>query len=420
MRLDDRALPAARHLAGDHAIDVLRIPVEAAGGVIESLRTAHVQYRPGSDAIVRYTAQVSWNGAPPVRETFAAATTLWGPLPGTAVVAAETADGPLEIGVWRWPFDPVLTGLADVVDRRRMAAMVNRDPADVTVEVVAYRPTERVVVAVRDPHHGDLFVKVVPPSCTDAIGRRHLALREAGVPAPALVDLDRDRGIVVTEAIVGPTLRDLVKSDAPGWPETSEFDQLADRLSAVDLDLAGPASRVTDGVLHARMLAAVLPRLRDRFHTLADRFESAGAAPADGVVHGDLHEGQMVVHDGRVVGLFDLDDVGTGASIDDRANLVARLEYRAVVDAAGDRRRRTRLLDYGAGLRTSAVERHGAATFDLHVAACLVGLATGPFRLQGDGWRESVADLLDRAERLAEGPAVVVRPRRARRSATNR
>ena len=417
MRLDDRALPAARHLAGDHAIDIVRIPVEAAGGVVESLRTAHVQYRPGADVVVRYTAQVSWGGAPAVRETLAAATTLGGPLPGTAVVAAETRDGPLEIGVWRWPFDPVLSGLSDVVERRRMGELLGRDPDDLTLDVVAYRPTERVVVAVRDERGDDLYVKVVSPDQAESIGRRHSALRDAGVPAPDLVAVDLERGLVVTRAIPGPTLRDLVKADASGWPDPDRFDDLADTMSAADLDLPGPACRVADGALHARMLAAVLPRLRDRFVAVAERFEAVGDVPHDGVVHGDLHEGQMVIDEGRIVGLFDLDDVGTGASIDDRANLLARLHYRCTVDAPTDRARRARLDDYTATLRESGLRRHDAHALDLHTAACLVGLATGPFRLQRDGWRDDVADLLARAERLLDPPRrrrPVTRTRRAR------
>ena len=170
MRLDDRALPAARHLVGPDASDVLRVPVEAVGGRLMSARAVQVQYRPGSDVVVRYSAQVSWDGAAPRRETLAASSTVHGLHAGTIPVSAVTASGPIEVGVWRWPFDPVVVGLAHVVAPESVAELLASvhgplDPRSVRLDVVAYRPTDRAVIRVDVEGRGTVaYLKVVDPT----------------------------------------------------------------------------------------------------------------------------------------------------------------------------------------------------------------------------------------------------------------
>ena len=44
---------------------------------------------------------------------------------------------------------------------------------------------------------------------------------------------------------------------------------------------------------------------------------------------------------------------------------------------------------------------HDIVDLDVHTAAALVGLATGPFRIQSDGWRTNVTDLLRLAADLS-------------------
>jgi hypothetical protein len=397
VRLTDPALPAVQHLVGVGAIDVLRLPIEATGGVIDSGRPVQVQYRPGSDVVVRYSAQVSWRGEPAVRETLVASSTIYGAHPGALLVSADAASGPIEVGVWRWPFDPVLVGLEDVVSSRAAAAVLGIGPDDLSVDIVAYRPTDRVVVRVA--RHGEpvAYVKVVPPARAGVVARRHDALISAGVPAAPVRSFDGERGLIGLEVLRGPTLRELIKSNAPGWPVGSEFMQVSEALAGARIDGPGPASNITDGVLHANMLAAVLPDAASVLDQLVGRFETFTVPTHDGTVHGDLHEGQVIVEDGRIVGLLDVDDVGPGASIDDLANLIARIRFRAATATES----KLRLLEYAASLRADGRERHDVADLDVHTAAALVGLATGPFRIQSDGWRTTVAELLDLATDLS-------------------
>lgn len=373
-------------------MDVLRVPVEAAGGTLASARPVHVQYRPGSDVVVRYTAEVSWNGGPLQRETLVAASAIDGPLPGTITVTADTHDGPLSVGVWRWPFDPVLVGLGTAVTSAGVADILGADQRSLTLEVVAYRPTERAVVRVSSAA-GDVvsYLKVVAPHETESIRARHDALIRAGVPAPAVTATDGDLGVLVLEALEGPTLRELIKSDADRWVSADEFNRLADAFAHADLVGAALPSRLTDGALHARMLSSVAPALRPQLDELAATFEDAPAPSPDVTIHGDLHEAQVVVRDGHIVGVLDIDDAGAGAPVDDRANLIARLIFRSTLDPA----RHERVAAYAEMLRAASLERFDAQTLDRHTSAALIGLATGPFRVQSPGWRADVAALVD-------------------------
>lgn len=393
MRLVDRALPAVEHLVGERALDVLRPPVTAAGGILESVRPVHVQYRPGSDVIVRYSALISWEGQPAKRDTLAAASTVWGPLPGTVTVTADTPTGPLEVGVWRWPFDPVLAGLAAAVDTEAVASLLGLDGREVQLDVVAYRPTERAVIAVSTPQGVHCYLKVVAPEAVDTIAARHVALTSAGVPAPDVMICHSATGVLALKPLRGPTWRELIKAEATMWVDLDEFDRLADAFAEVRLDAPALPSRLGDAALHARMLSTVLPRLRDRIEPLIERFEHAVAPVADTTVHGDLHEAQLVVRDGRIVGVLDIDDAGPGSAIDDRANVLARLLFRSTLDHSG----RTDLAEYAHALRTASLRRFDAKQLDLHTSAALVGLATGPFRMQGTDWRSEVTALIERA-----------------------
>lgn len=398
MRLVDPALPAATHLTGPGAIDVLRVPVESSGGEILSARPVHVQYRPGSDVVVRYSAQVSWRGEPARRETLAATSTIHGVPDDVVLVTATTGSGPMEVGVWRWPYDPVLRGLGDAVTPSRAAAVVGlATGATADLDVVAYRPTDRAVIRVSHDA-GRRYIKVVAPAAVESLARRHEALNSAGVPAPRVVDVDTGRGLLILDELSGPTLREVIKSGSCAFPPTSAFDELADAFAASGLDTAALPSRLNDAALHARMLTAVLPECGDRLERLIERFDHADRPAADTTVHGDLHEGQIIVDGSRITGVLDIDDAGPGAPIDDRANLIARLTFRASTDPVVGP-----VAQFHADRLTTDSETHFAPDeLALHTAAALTGLATGPFRIQSDGWRTTVAGLLAVAEHLAE------------------
>jgi len=389
----DPAVPAGQFLVGPQAINVVRVPVEAAGGRIESLRVDNVQYRPGTDVVVRYTAKVSWNGKPARRDTLAAVSTLHGASRGTVPVSATMADGTkLEVGVWRWPFDPVLVGLAEAVTPTTAAELIGATgSAPCRIDVLTYRPTDRVVVRVTS---GDLtrYIKVVAPATALPIAERHDQLRRVGVPAPEVVHVDETGGLIVMEELAGTTWRELIKGVDGRWPDAAELDQLADAFSRAEMDGEPAPCSLIDGALHARMLGVVMPRLSDRFGEVAATFESANReSGAPVTVHGDLHEAQLVVCDGTVVGVLDVDDAGPGLAIDDRANVIARLRFRAITNAAIA----PKVAAAADSIRHDSRDRFDLEQLDLYTAAALVGLATGPFRVQSADWRAETERLLD-------------------------
>jgi aminoglycoside phosphotransferase (APT) family kinase protein len=390
--IEDPLLPAAAHLTSAAATEVLRPVVAATGGELLSCRASHVQYRPESELVVRYRCEIRRGGID-VTDNLLAATTVAGPLTGTVPIEAEAPDGRvLSVGVWRWPFDPILGDLTTMVTPHLAGALLgDLVGSDAALEVVAYRPTERAVVRVRGTDR-EIYVKVVPPAATAALVRRHVTLADAGLPVPRV--LATGNGWIAMESLVGTTLRDRLKDGADRLPPADRYRELLDVLADIDLGDTTPVrSRVTDAPHHAAMLATVLPDHCGRLQAIVEQLTAPWASVAvTGTVHGDLHEAQLVVDDTAVTGLLDIDDVGPGNPLDDVGALVAHLRFRAMT--SGDRR----IDAYAAAVRCALSSIHDDREVDRHIAAVLVGLATGPFRVQQPGWAETTSRALDLVE----------------------
>jgi hypothetical protein len=115
-------------------------------------------------------------------------------------------------------------------------------------------------------------------------------------------------------------------------------------------------------------------------------------------VHGDLYESQLLVDRGRVCGLLDIDTVGSGYRIDDVANFCAHLSVLAQVS---DRPRPIKR--YGAVLLAHAEAHHDRAELRRRIAAGIVGLATGPFRVLERDWELGTVRRLDLASQWLDG-----------------
>jgi aminoglycoside phosphotransferase len=387
--IEDALLPAAAHLTGPSAPQVIGAAIAASGGRLVACRPSQVQYRPHSDLVVRYRCEVRRDGAT-VHDTVLAGTTAAGRHPGTVPVEAVALDGTtLSVGVWRWPFDPILPDLVTMaapdLAGEQLASLVGARPH---LEVVAYRPTERAVIRVDGPHRR-LYVKIVPPAATEALAMRHERLAAAGVPVPRV--LATGSGWIAMSALDGTTLRDRLKGGDHRLPSPDRYLALLDVLATVELPVGTPLrSRIEDAPHHAAMLGTVLPGARQRLTEIVDRLAAEPLARRlDGTVHGDLHEAQLVVDDRSVIGLLDVDDAGPGDPLDDIAALLGHLRFRAV--SSGDQRIDT----YADRLRAAVPTRYDRAVVDRHVAAVLVGLATGPFRIQQADWATTTHRVLD-------------------------
>jgi len=408
MTIDDPALPAVGALSGPAAADVLRPAVVAAGGTLHDATCVQIHYVPGRELVVRYECDISW-GPRRGRDTLLAATTAHGPLPGTLAVTAETPSTTLHASVWRWPYDPVLTGLPLAASPAALADHLGHlATGPLRVHVVAYHPTDRAIVRATDGTGRTLYVKVLPPARVGQVAAKHHALGAGGVPVPEVLATDEANGLLVLPAMPGSTLRDRIKSGHPSPVDPSSLAQLVHRVTATPAAAGrapGRAPRTQDALGHTRLLATIAPGHRATLALLDQRF---GAAMADverrvgPLVHGDLHEAQLFVDDsGTVAGLIDLDDLGPGDPLDDPAVLLGHLEYRSIVTADGSIRAVLRRLI--TDLRDRFTPLHGARALDLTIAAVLVGLASGPFRIQTPDWPRLTADVLAVATSYATG-----------------
>lgn len=401
MGIDDPLLPAAVHLTGEFADDVIRPAIAHAGGTLAGYRCTGVHYRPAHDLIARFRVDIDWGDGERRRETIYVGTTRRGAHPGTIPVSASSDGADLAAGVWRWPFDPLLPALEPVVRAPSellvrhgvISAASTASSPSISTSVAAYRPTQRAVLRLRG-HDTTWFAKVVRPSETEAIIRRHEVLREHGLPVPEIVASESEIGLVVLAELSGATLRDLVKADAPAWPPPRTLADIVRRLQTVSADdLTSMRSRLSDGPHHTALLASVLPAERDRLARLDDRLRLAldTMSERDSLfVHGDLHERQLIVDGGEIVGLLDIDECGRGDPLDDVAVPVAHLRYRALT--AANSRRIHRYADELIAELAASIDPADAA---IGSAAVLAGLATSPFRAQTDGWEQRVVDVLD-------------------------
>ena len=389
--IDDPLLPAATHLVGEGAAEVIRPAVHVSGGRLLDCRTDHVQYRPASDLVVRYRCRIERDGTA-TDDTVLAGTTTRGAPNGTLPIEAMSPSGQeLKVGVWRWPFDPTLTALDQMVTPHLAGSLLGAVVGDrPSLDVVAYRPTERAVIRATGNGRA-VYVKVVAPSEVDTLVARHTALRQAGLPVPRVEAAGH--GWIAMEAIEGTTLRDRLKAGLPG-PRASMYRKLVEAMASADLSGLPPLrSRLHDARHHAALLSAVAPGLRTRLEHLVEGLEESAPAPRFAAAHGDLHEAQIVVDDDRVIGLLDVDDAGPGDPLEDAGTLLAHLRFRALT--SGD----PSVAALAEEIRVSMFERFTPAALDHRVAAVLIGLATGPFRLQQHEWAQSTEAVIDLAER---------------------
>jgi tRNA A-37 threonylcarbamoyl transferase component Bud32 len=401
MDVDDPVLPAAPHLLGPRSRHVLDAAVTAAGGRMHSAGACHVHYSPGSELVVRYDTQIEWPGRPIHAETLVASTTLHGPPVGTTVVESDGEGvAAMQIGIWRYPFDPVLPGLAIAATPALLADSM-RDVVGPrpTIDVHVYRPTQRAVARAIDAAGRSWWIKVVPPADVAALVDRHERLAGIGLPVPRVCAVDAGNGLVVLEGLVGRDLRDALVAGESPWPSGADYLAVVERFTAADVPYDRPGrGTVSSARAHAKLLAAVVPDQAPRLRELSQLLGSLHEPTPRRTVHGDLYERQLLVEGSEIVGVVDLDDAGRGEVVDDLANVIAHL----LILAPSAGRHRQQVLRYAASLGESFRRVVDGRQLDVRTAAALVSLGSGPFRVRHRGWRAGVRRRIDMAVRRAE------------------
>lgn len=389
VQIRDPAVPAAALLLGGGANELCAAALGMGGGRPTSLRTAQVRYVPGRSITVQYTADVRWDDGRRSRETLVVS--AGGEHPEGVMVME--ADG-IEVSVWRFPDDPHLPGLRSAVDRQRVSELLTSlgaEPAVVQVRTRAYRAGRRAVVEVTGGPNR-IYLKVVRPRRVAALHERHVALA-AHVTVPRSLGWSPQLGIVALEALRGRPLRTSLEARSRRVPGAAALLALLEHFPPPPPDAAVVGGPCAHAPTHGALISAVAPNLAERVDAIVDRVSSTGADEPV-AVHGDFHSGQVLTDGPAITGLVDVDTSGTGSRADDLAVMLAHLSTLALTSPA-----RPIIERFGAALTREFDAVTDPARLRMRTAAAVLGLATGPFRVQEARWGTQTERRITLAER---------------------
>lgn len=408
-------------LTGAEAAGILGAALEPAGGRLVRWALRDVDHRPADRTTASYTATVAWQdgereetlGASiaadvPARSTDGCASGNGdgGGAPGCMTVT----DGDQHIQVWRFPFDPELPALAGACFPSTVAELLRQlgiaaSPDGVELRVVSYRPRKRAVVEVRVADGTRIFLKVLRPRVVREVDRRHGMLTEAGVAVPRSLGWSAD-GMIALDALPGVAMSTALATREAAQLPPEALVGLLDRLPADVARLPRRQPWWAHAAHYAGVVSAACPELRERVHDVAGRIEAElrGQGAGDEPTHGDFYDAQLLMTDGAVTGLIDIDTLGPGRRADDLACLLAHLSVHASAPAGAGARA---AID---AWRPAFEQRVDARELHVRTAGVLLSLATGPYRAQEPGWRHTTLDRIVLAERwLDAGIEVIVR-----------
>lgn len=388
-------LAADRLLDGPAADDLLADVVRRSGGQLHRARLRSVHHRGGRS--LSRVFDVTIEAQDTVRDVLLVLhVDARRPPPEAPLLHVEG----VPVSVWRFPRDPYLPGLPSAVHRGRVRELLDAlgaPPGSVRLRTRAYRPTRRAVVEVTIDGSGPargigrvLYLKVLEPRRAGELADTHRQL-VSQVPVPRVIGVGADQGIVALEALAGQRLRDAVVSGA-ALPDPWELVALTDRFATCDLDAKQDPRRFADATRHVGLLSRLVPEAAERVARVARHTRSLhGPLRA---VHGDLHDGQLLVVDATVSGLIDVDGAGPGLIAEDAGRLVAHLQVLADLHPGAAER----ITAYADAVARAFAQSVGDQELAWGTAAAWLGLATGPHRAQDPGWAASTRRRIERAE----------------------
>ena len=372
-RLADPEMPAVATLLADPVPGPIEAAVDAAGGAVAEATPTQVTWWPGTSISVQYRAVVEGGEMAGIQSLVA----VGGRIPkGAAIVGSEDE----KVGVWRVPFDPALPGLPAALDNeraRQILASLGADDGPVRTVLKAYRPGRRAVVGVNGPAQA-IYLKLVRPKKVEELHRDHKMLPE-GLPVPHSLGFSADLGILALQAMPGLTLRDVLEAPDQPLPEPAALSRLLTTFPDP------PGGRVRPSIIErVPAIADLVVRLVPSEEAAIARFlDQLGEEDVDELapVHGDFYEAQVLVQDGAVSGLIDVDTYGLGRRGDDPGVMLGHL---ALWQTMSSQPERVRL--YARSLVAHWDRLYDPADIRRRAAATLFTLATGPFRVQSADW----------------------------------
>ncbi len=324
----ERARRAVTRRKGDVVEQLLAIAERLVAGTQSPLGLLHehrawVASRPGSVLDVHYrTWKRAWRGS--------YATVAWRDANGIVV---ERSDQGLQ---WRFPHDAAVPWMAEAADPEAVRKHLPIAADRVEVEVLNYRPGNRVTARYRiETGQGErvIYGKCYSDDRGIRVHERFLALAERGFPMPAALGYSAAIRTVWQEAF-------------PGRPfdcasDGSLIAGAAARLRFLHESGIDCPARMTVAAQYADMakkmakLASVLPMHEMRLRTLVSKLASMMARLESipvSVVHGDFHARQLMVS-GTGVALFDFDEIAAGDPVEDFGHFIADLHGESSSDA---------------------------------------------------------------------------------------
>lgn len=374
---------ADRALLGDGAHDLVATWLSRDGDHLRSLVTRQVLRQPRRRTIVRWNATTD-DG----RRIAVVGVAHRAGLPsGIDVVAVADT----HVGLFRVPHDPGLPALASLRDATTASDLLARPVTGVRRR--RYRPLTRAVVEVTLADGTTWWAKVVPPRRAHDLAAVHERCG-AVVGGPEVVHRDLDTGLVVLSHVPGHDLRSRLRREGSPLPEPDDVLALSQRLAGVTSPSPVRRTPPLDGIDRTvERLCEALPDVAALAATVAARLPAPVPGPTAGpTVHGDLHSAQVMVGEGRVTGLIDLDDAGAGDRADDLSRFLGHLICTTDRDDAAWARPWTR------HWHAAVAEVVEPSVLQPRVAAVLLSLALGPYRVHRDGWQERTRRRLDLAD----------------------
>jgi Ser/Thr protein kinase RdoA (MazF antagonist) len=261
--------------------------------------------------------------------------------------------------------------------------------------LVSYRPGRRATLI-----SGPSFLKVVRPKRVAELAEGHDAFSaiaaSAGFSTPRIDALDTTLGIVTLQSLPGIQLRQ-------SEPSATVIGQLGYGLAAVHGTEPSrrlstrPDEDVTWWIEQAthRDPAPTPEFLRALTH--AAELAPTSLSSSTSVIHGDLHDGNVLVDGGRL-GLIDFDGAGIGDPMRDVVAVAAHLEIQAIRRDEPPPQRLTDALLYGYATAGGSVSRAPSMlAVELLRLACL-----HRFRRPGAIWSVAMVARAVEVSRLAE------------------
>lgn len=387
----------SRLLTSPRVGPLLNAAVEHAGGRLGDWKLDHVDTNPEQSTTATYVAQVTWPWGQ--RAELLGVSARSGALLPTDRGAEIFADGNREVAVWLYPHDPDLPGLPRAAFPDQLADLFNTEnllrrsvtAESLAVTMIGYRPRRRAVVKVAVRDGAEVFyIKVLRSKVFGDVLKRHRLLLDAGIPAPHVALVTPDH-LLVTSELPGRSLARAIFD--PEDPCTAE--QLIGALDAMPSGVAELERRPpwSDAVQHyAAMVTSAVPELGPDLSWAVQQITSglSGLPLGQESTHGDYHEGQLRVADGRIVGILDIDTIGPGRRADDLACLMAHLSTIQRMNPTQEARVRDVLSRWVPVFD----ERVDPVELRLRTAAVVISLATGPYRGQETAWRETTASMV--------------------------